>query len=96
MQAAGSQITIQHILPLVVLFITLIVMFWLIVIRPANKRTKEHIELIRSLTVGDRVVTAGGIHGVIRKIGERTVEVEVANGVVLRLDKYAIRKRQED
>ena len=91
-----EQITLHQLIPLGLFFVVLVVMFWLVVIRPANKRAKEHMDLVRSLTVGDRVVTAGGIHGEITKVGERTVEVEVASGVVLKFDKYAIRKRQED
>ena len=70
------------------------VLFWWIVVRPEKKRIRDHVELVRSLKPGDKVVTAGGIHGTVLTVKERTVQLEVAQGVVLTLDKYAIRKRQ--
>jgi preprotein translocase subunit YajC len=72
----------------------LVVLFWWIVVRPEKKRIRDHVELVRSLKPGDKVVTAGGIHGTVLTVKERTVQLEVAQGVVLTLDKYAIRKRQ--
>ena len=95
MTGTNQALSIQHLVPLAIFFVVLVVMFWLVVIRPANKRAKEHVELVRSLRPGDRIVTAGGIHGIIKRVGEQTVEVEVAEGLVLTFDKYAIRKRQE-
>ncbi len=96
MPATQGQIPVHQLIPLAIFFAVLLVMFWLVVIRPANKRAKEHMDLVRSLRPGDRIVTAGGIHGEIKRVGERTVDIEVAPGIVLKFDKYAVRKRQED
>ena len=85
-----------QLIPVVVFVVVIVGMFWWIVIRPANKRAKEHIELVRSLREGDKVVTAGGIHGKIVKVKEKTVDVEVGSGIILTFDKYAIRRRLED
>lgn len=81
-------------MPVAVFVGALVVLFWWIVVRPEKKRIRDHLELVRSLKPGDKVVSAGGIHGTVVKVKERTVELEVAEGVILTLDKYAIRKRQ--
>ncbi|MCX7600111.1 MAG: preprotein translocase subunit YajC [Armatimonadetes bacterium] len=87
----------SNLVPVVVFVGALVVMFWWIVVRPEKKRIRDHIELVRSLKPGDKVVTAGGIHGTIVEVKERVVELEVATKVVLTVDKYAVRRRvQED
>lgn len=84
----------SNLVPVAVFVGALVVLFWWIVVRPEKKRIRDHLELVRSLKPGDKVVSAGGIHGTVVKVRERTVELEVAEGVILTLDKYAIRKRQ--
>jgi preprotein translocase subunit YajC len=87
-------LTWQHVVPVAVFFVTLVLLFWLTVVRPAGRRAREHWELVRSLRPGDKIVTAGGIYGTITAVHERTVEVEVSKGLVLTFDRYAIRRRQ--
>jgi len=69
-------------------------LFWLVVIRPAKKSQQEHMNLISSITPGDRIVTVGGIYGIVRKVREDTFELEVADGMVLTFDRRAARKMQ--
>ena len=52
--------------------------FYFLVIRPQQRQQKERDESIRSLVRGDRVVTAGGIHGVVTEVADESVTVEIA------------------
>jgi len=66
------------------LFFPLIIVFAIIyfmIIRPQNKRQKEHKAMIEALRRGDRVVTQGGLIGKVSKVHEDEVEVEVSSGV---------------
>ena len=58
-----------------------LVIFYLMIWRPQAKRAKEHKNLIGGLTVGDEVVTGGGLVGKAVKVDDEYVEVEIANGV---------------
>ena len=70
--------------------ILIIVIFWFLLIRPQMKRNKEHRELVSSLSVGDEVVTAGGLLGKITQVGESFVNVELANNVEVRVQKHSV------
>jgi preprotein translocase subunit YajC len=68
------------------LFFPLIIVFAIIyfmIIRPQNKRQKEHKAMIEALRRGDRVVTQGGLIGKVSKVHEDEVEVEVSSGVTV-------------
>jgi preprotein translocase subunit YajC len=65
------------------------VMFFLMV-RPQMKRQKEHRELLSRLAKGDEVLTSGGLAGRVEDIGDNFVNVEIASGVVVKLQKVAI------
>lgn len=65
-------------------------LMYFLLIRPQQKRMKEHREMIDKLANGDEVITSSGIAGVIREIGEQFVVVEVADNVRLRVQKGAI------
>ena len=58
-------------------------------VRPNKKRMAEYQKMLDSLQVGNRVMAAG-IYGVIKKINEKTIEVEVAKGVVIEVNKNAV------
>ena len=70
--------------------IVLIAIMYFLMIRPQMKRSKEHRAMLDKLSVGDEVITNGGIAGTVRSIGESFVHVEVANGVELRVQKGAV------
>ncbi len=70
--------------------ILIIVIFWFLLIRPQMKRNKEHRELVSSLSVGDEVVTAGGLLGRITNVGESFVNVELADKVEVRVQKHSV------
>ena len=66
------------------------VIMYFMIIRPQQKRQKEHQKLISSLSKGDEVVTNGGILGKILKVGENSIKVEIAEGVAVKLQKNSI------
>ncbi|MFQ6131049.1 MAG: preprotein translocase subunit YajC [Armatimonadota bacterium] len=71
-------------------------LFWLLMIKPRRDAQRKHLDLIGSLRKGDKVVTAGGIHGRVSTVRDDTVTLEVAEGTRLKLDKAAVRKRQDE
>src|ERR1700741_4676746 len=64
-------------IPLVLVF----VIFWFLLIRPQQKRMKEHQAQITAVKKGDRVVTGGGFIGKVTKVGDTEVEIEIAPNV---------------
>lgn len=63
---------------------------WLFMIRPQRKQQKALEEMRRNLKKGDKVITAGGIYGVVSDVDERTVLIKVDGEVKLRVDKSSI------
>lgn len=70
--------------------ILIVVIFWFLLIRPQMKRNKQHRELVAALSVGDEVVTAGGMLGKITEVGESFVSVELADNVVIQVQKHSV------
>ena len=64
-------------------FVLIFVIMWFLIIRPQQRRAKEHQELIRNVRRGDTVVTSGGIIGKVAKVADEAadIEVEIADGV---------------
>jgi len=78
--AAGGEI--QAFLPIILIF----VVFYFMLIRPQQKRAKQHKEMLTAIRRGDRVVTSGGILGTVTKVVSDTeVAVEIAEGVRVRV-----------
>ena len=65
-------------------------LMWLVVIRPQRRRTTEHSAMISTLAVGDEVVTAGGVYGLITAIDEDVLTVEIAPDITVRVARGAI------
>ena len=63
---------------------------YFMIIRPQQKRQKEHQKLIGSLSKGDEVVTSGGMMGKILKVGDNSIQVEISEGVAVKLQKNSI------
>jgi preprotein translocase subunit YajC len=65
--------------------LAVIVIFYFMVLRPQNKRAKEHQELVKNLRRGDTVVTSGGLVGKVTKVvDDEQVEIEISDGVRVR------------
>lgn len=85
-QAGGQPDPFISFLPLILIF----VVFYFLLIRPQTKRAKEHRQMVADLKTGDEVVTGGGILGRITESGEQFLKVEVADGVVLRIQRQTV------
>ena len=70
--------------------IAMIALTWLLLVRPQKARLREREALVAALSVGDTVVTAGGMHGVVVGVDEETVTLQAAAGVELTFDKRAV------
>lgn len=79
-----------------VFMVAVLVLFYVIVIKPAKNRQKQHEDLVANLQEGEQIVTAGGIFGKIVKVREDTVDIEVAPNLRLKMDRRAIRRRAGD
>jgi len=85
-QVEGQSDPFMSLLPLVLIF----AVFYFLLIRPQNKRQKEHKELVANIAVGDEVVTAGGALGTVTEVKDQFVHVQVADGVVLKIQRHTI------
>ncbi len=70
--------------------IALLAVFYFLILRPQQKRAKEHAALVAALQKGDEVATIGGVLGKVTKVGEENVLVEIASGVEVQVQKPAI------
>lgn len=90
-QAAGGasgdpMSSIISFLPMIAMFAVL----YFVMIRPQMKKQKEHRAMVEALAAGDEVVTAGGILGKVTRVRDGNVDVQVANGVEVQLQKSAV------
>ena len=71
----------------IVLFIAI---FYFLLIRPQQKKAKEHQAMLAKIAAGDEVVTAGGILGKVVETGEQFITVEIAEGVNIKVQRYQV------
>jgi preprotein translocase subunit YajC len=64
--------------------------FYFLLIRPQQKRQKEHRELVTNLKTGEEVTTAGGLLGKVTDVSDSFVKLEVSSGVVLTVQKHTV------
>lgn len=79
-----------------IMIVALIVIFYFFMIRPQSKKQKEIKKFREGLTKGDKVVTAGGIYGIIKEVKETSFVVEITNNVCIRIDKNSVYPSAED
>ncbi|MBB2485276.1 preprotein translocase subunit YajC [Mitsuaria sp. WAJ17] len=82
----GPESSLMGMLPLVLMFVVL----YFVMIRPQMKRQKEHKAMIEALAKGDDVVTSGGLLGKVAKLDENFVNLEVASGVEIKVQRSAV------
>jgi preprotein translocase subunit YajC len=85
-QASGTTQLLMGIAPWVLIF----VVFYLLMIRPQQRRAKEHQAAITAVKKGDEVITGGGIRGRVTKVSDDEVEVEIAQGVKIKVIKSTL------
>lgn len=93
---AASASTGAGFLATVVPFVLIIVIFYFFIIRPQNKKQKETQKMLDALQKGDKVVTIGGIHGVVSSVKEKTVIVKVDDSCKLEFSRSAIASVESD
>ena len=72
------------------MIVAMIVIFYFFMIRPQNKKQKEIKKAREAMQAGDKIVTAGGIHGKIKEVSDTTLIVEIAQGVSIKVDKSSV------
>ncbi len=72
------------------IMVAIFAVFYFLLIRPQTKRAKEHRKMVSELSKGDEVVTNGGIYGKLKSVSEENVEVEIADNLVIRMQRQAI------
>lgn len=78
------------------MMLLIFVVMWLFMIRPQQKKQKELAKFRNALQKGDKIVTIGGIYGVVSDVKEKYIEIEVDSNVKLRVDRSAIVKDMTD
>ena len=73
-----------------VMIVAIFVLFYFMLIRPQNKRAKEHRELTEKLKKGDEIITSGGMLGKVVSLEEQYIKVSVADGVEITLQRGAV------
>ncbi len=79
----GTSGLMSMFLPLIIIFF----IFWLLLIRPQQKRVKKHQEFISNLKKGDEVITSSGIFGKITGIADNAITIEISEGVKIKVEK---------
>lgn len=90
--AGGGMAAFQQIIPLVFMF----AIFYFLLIRPQQKKAKEHKALLDALKKGDNVITAGGVHGKVTSVDDTIVTLEIATGVNIKITKSYIASVKKD
>ncbi|MBI5592190.1 MAG: preprotein translocase subunit YajC [Deltaproteobacteria bacterium] len=79
----GSAGGLASFIPLVLMF----VIFYFLLIRPQQKKTKEHRDMVAGIKKGDRIITSGGIHGQVTSVDDTTLTVEISDKVRVKLNR---------
>ena len=84
--AGGPAAMLVQFFPIILIFV---IMYFLL-IRPQQKKAKEHEQLLSQIKAGDRVITTGGIYGTVTAVSDRTFTVRIADGVAVELSRAAV------
>ena len=63
---------------------------WVFFVLPSRRRQRAHAAMQDEIEAGDEIITAGGIHAIVREAGDEQLKVEIASGVLVRLDRRAV------
>ena len=84
--AAKGPSGIMSIAPLIVLF----VIFYFLLIRPQQKKSKQHKEMLSQVAQGDNIITTGGIHGTVKKVKDDIVTLQIADNVRIKINRSSV------
>jgi len=82
----GAGSLLSSFLPLILIF----VIFYFLLIRPQSKKSKEHRTMLENLKKGDKIITSGGIYGVIEGIETNTITIKIAENVRIKVSRSSI------
>jgi preprotein translocase subunit YajC len=85
----------SSLLTLVIFVIIIIGLLYFVMVRPQQKRQKEHDAMVRELQKGDRVITAGGIYGTVESVSEDSLVLKVESGATIRVARGSVIGRRE-
>jgi len=85
----------SNIVPLIVFLVLIFGMMYFFSIRPQRRRQKEHQQLVEQLKRGDKVITAGGIYGVIESLSEDSMIIRVESGATMRVARGSVALKRE-
>jgi preprotein translocase subunit YajC len=88
--ADGAQPTTEQNMMSILMLVVLFAVFYFLLIRPQQKRVKEHKAMTESIKKGDEIVTFGGVLGRITDIGDAFVDVEISSNVTVKVQKQSI------
>jgi preprotein translocase subunit YajC len=74
----------------IIMFALIIGIFYFMIIRPQQKRAKEREQLLSTIKKGDKIVTAGGVHAKVISVEDKTVLIEIADNVKVKLDRSSV------
>lgn len=74
----------------IIMFGAIFLIFYFMIIRPQQKKSKEREKLLSNLEKGDKVVTSGGIHGIISGLDEKTALLQVSDNLKIKVERSAI------
>jgi preprotein translocase subunit YajC len=93
LQAAGGAATTSTtggFIQMIVMLVLIFAVFYFLIFRPQNKKQKETEHMIAALKKGDKIVTIGGVHGVVSSLKEKTVIVKVDDNTKVELNRSAV------
>ena len=76
-------------------FVLIFVIFYFLLIAPARKKQKAHQLMLEELKAGDKVITNGGIHGIVVGVSEGIIQVRIAEQVKIEVSKHAVAALQD-
>lgn len=90
MEGAAQTVQANPTIGMLLWLVILVGFIYFFMVRPNKKRMSEYKKMVDDLKVGNKIVFAGGIYGVIKEIKETTIKVEIADGVVIEIPKSAV------
>jgi len=85
-EGGGSANSFTQLIPLILIML----IFWFLLIRPQQKRAKEHRSMVEGLKKGDKVMTNGGIFGSVTDVKDDYLKIEIADGVRIKIQRDAV------
>ena len=73
-----------------IIIVVLFGLMWFFLIRPQRRKSESQMAMQDQLQVGDEIITAGGLHATVRSVEGEVLEIEIAPGTVVRLDRRAV------